>query len=182
MSFDLNYFNLTFVKLPNGEHQFTYEVDDAFFEYFGNQEISGGSVTFLASITKSDSMLVIDLKGKGSLLSTCDRCLNSVKFNVMPNFKVIAHMNSSEVETVSNDDIDLQLIYLRSSDFELNLASSIYESFLPCIPMVKSCETLENKECDDSVTRIINQNGDNLDESVDPRWEKLKQLLNKKEK
>jgi uncharacterized metal-binding protein YceD (DUF177 family) len=73
------------------------------------------------------------------------------------------------------------LIYLRSSDFELNLASSIYESFLPCIPMVKSCETLENKDCDDSVTRIINQDGNN-DDSVDPRWEKLKQLLNKKEK
>jgi uncharacterized metal-binding protein YceD (DUF177 family) len=106
-------------------------------------------------------MLVIDLKGDGSLISTCDRCLNSVKFNVKPDFKVIAHMNSSEVETVSNDDINLQLIYLRSSDFELNLASSIYESFL---------------------TRIINQNEDNQDESVDPRWEKLKQLLNKKEK
>jgi uncharacterized metal-binding protein YceD (DUF177 family) len=74
------------------------------------------------------------------------------------------------------------LIYLRSSDFELNLASSIYESFLPCIPMVKSCEALENKDCDDSVTRIINQNGDNQEESVDPRWDKLKQLLNKKEK
>lgn len=182
MSFDLNYFNLTFVKLPNGEHQFTYEVNDTFFEYFGNQEIRGASVTFFALITKSDSMLVIDLKGEGSLISTCDRCLNSVNFNVKPDFKVIAHMNSSEVETVSNDDINLQLIYLRSSDFELNLASSIYESFLPCIPMVKSCETLENKSCDDSVTRIINQNRDNLEESVDPRWEKLKQLLNNKEK
>jgi uncharacterized metal-binding protein YceD (DUF177 family) len=47
--------------------------------------------------------------------------------------------------------------------------------------MVKSCETLENKDCDDTVTRIINQDGNN-DDSVDPRWEKLKQLLNKKEK
>jgi uncharacterized metal-binding protein YceD (DUF177 family) len=181
MSFVLNYFNLAFVKLTNGEHQMTFEVNDSFFEYFGNQEISGASVTLLASIIKSDSMLVIDLKGNGSLVSTCDRCLNAVRFNVKPDFKVIAHMNSSEVETVSNDDVNLQLIYLRSSDFELNLASSIYESFLPCIPMVKSCETLENKDCDDSVTRIINQDGNN-DDSVDPRWEKLKQLLNKKEK
>ncbi len=181
MSFVLNYFNLAFVKLTNGEHQMTFEVNDSFFEYFGNQEISRASVTFLASIIKSDSMLIIDLKGNGSLVSTCDRCLNAVRFSVKPDFRVIAHMNSSEVETVSNDDINLQLIYLRSSDFELNLASSIYESFLPCIPMVKSCETLENKDCDDSVTRIINQDGNN-DNSVDPRWEKLKQLLNKKEK
>ncbi len=181
MSFDLNYFNLAFVKLSNGEHQLSYEVNDSFFEYFGNQEISGASVTFLASIIKSDSMLIIDLQGTGTLVSTCDRCLNSVRFSVRPDFRVIAHMNSSEVETVSNDDINLQLIYLRSSDFELNLGSSIYESFLPCIPMVKSCESLENKDCDDSVTRIINQSGSN-DDSVDPRWDKLKQLLNKKEK
>jgi uncharacterized metal-binding protein YceD (DUF177 family) len=47
--------------------------------------------------------------------------------------------------------------------------------------LVKSCESLENKDCDDSVTRIINQSGSN-DDSVDPRWDKLKQLLNKKEK
>jgi uncharacterized metal-binding protein YceD (DUF177 family) len=167
---------LAFVKLSNGEHQLSYEVNDSFFEYFGNQEISGASVTFLASIIKSDSMLIIDLKGTGTLVSTCDRCLNSVRFSVRPDFRVIAHMNSSEVETVSNDDINLQLIYLRSSDFELNLGSSIYESFLPCIPMVKSCESLENKDCDDSVTRIINQSGSN-DDSKYPRLEETNVVL-----
>ena len=103
MSFVLNYFNLAFVKLTNGEHQMTFEVNDSFFEYFGNQEISRASVTFLASIIKSDSMLIIDLKGNGYLVSTCDRCLNAVRFSVKPDFKVIAHMNSSEVETVSKN-------------------------------------------------------------------------------
>lgn len=181
MSFDFNYFNLAFVKLTNGEHQFTYEVNDAFFDYFGNKEISAASVSFNATVIKSDSMIIIDLKGKGVLQATCDRCLNHVNFQVNPDFKVIANLNSSEVPTSLNDDINLQLIYLRSSDFEINLATSIYESFLPCIPMVKSCESLENKDCDETVTRIINQT-DKADESVDPRWEKLKQLINNKEK
>ena len=181
MSFDLNHYNLTFVKLANGEHQNTYEVNDSFFEHFGNQEVSGASVSFKASIIKSDSMMIVDLYGNGVLTSTCDRCLNQLKFNVKPVFKVIAHLNSSEPDTLANDDINLQLIYLRASDFELNLASSIYESFLPCIPMVKSCELLENKDCDSTITSIIDKT-DKPDDSVDPRWDKLKQLINKKEK
>jgi len=181
MSFDLNLFTLTFVKLTNGDHQFTYEVNDSFFDHFGNHEISGANVLFNAKITKSDSMLVIDLNGAGSLKSTCDRCLDSLEFCVNPTFKVIAHLNSSEEETVLGDDLNLQLIYLRSSDFQLNLSSSIYESFLPCIPMVKTCEIMEGKNCDDTVTSMIDRGNDNVT-SVDPRWDKLKQLLNKKEK
>lgn len=181
MSFDSSQFNLTFVKLANGEHHFSYEINDTFFEHFGNQEISGANVRFNATITKSDSMLVIDLSGTGTLKSTCDRCLDSLEFAVNPVFRVIAHLNSNEDETVLSDDLNLQLIYLRSSDFQLNLASSIYESFLPCIPMVKTCEIMEHKQCDDSVTRIIDNNSTNVT-TVDPRWDKLKQLLNKKEK
>lgn len=181
MSFDLSHFNLAFVKLANGSHHFTYNVNDEFFEHFGNQEVNQAIVDFEASVTKSDSMIIIDLKGKGVLTSTCDRCLNSVRFEVNPYFKVIAHLNSIAEPDNSTDDLNIQLLYLRSSDFELNLASCIYESFLPCIPMVKSCESLENKSCDSTVIQRINQKQE-LKENSDPRWEKLKELLNKKEK
>ncbi len=181
MSFDLSHFKFPFVKLSNGLHHLNFEVDGAFFEYFGNQDVSSASVTFTASVNKSDTMMVIDLIGQGTITSICDRCLNDLEISVAPVFKVIAHLNSSEEEVVTNDDINLQMIYLRSSDFELNLSSSIYESFLPCIPMVKSCETQSKKDCDQKMLNFINQN--NVEEnSIDPRWEKLKQLINKKDK
>ena len=78
----------------------------------------------------------------------------------------------------------MDVFYLTSSTFKVNISESIYESFLPVIPMVKKCEDIPGLECDPDIIDWLdsekNTQGEQTD--TDPRWDALKNLLNKKEK
>ena len=177
-------FDIEHVKLQNGNHQYTYELDGTFFELFKNDQVLNADLKTEANVDKTASMAVVDISTKGRIGLQCDRCLESLDYPVETSFKVIYHLNSEFSKVNEAEEVGLDIVYLTANDFKFNIAKSIYESFLPALPMVKNCDDLKEKPCNqDILTHLEHSNKSektNKQETTDPRWDDLKKLLNKK--
>jgi len=177
-------FDIEFVKLKNGIHQFEYQLNGSFFDFFKNQEVKNASISVKAVMNKFDNLLQVDIEGTGTIDLICDRCLSDVTYPVENNFKSIYHLNSIEEKIDEAQEVNLDVFYLSGSQFKINISESIYQSFITEIPMVKRCDDVEENECNPEMLDKI----DSLEEAksdgneIDPRWEELKKLLNNKEK
>lgn len=181
MSFIIENLTVEFVKLTDGHHEFDYELDKTFFEHFGNTDILNANLLVELDIEKTGNLLVADLFTSGTLQMTCDRCLSDIGFPIEAEFKLIYHLNSEH--TLENDvvtDLNSDTIYLKPHDFSFNIAQAVYESTLIALPMIINCDDLIEKPCDQLMLDKIN--GINQGPAqVDPRWEKLKNILNNEE-
>jgi uncharacterized metal-binding protein YceD (DUF177 family) len=181
MSFEIDDLTIEFVKLPNGNHQFKYQLNGSFFEFFKNTEVLSAEFSVLISLDKTESMIVAKVHSKGELEFTCDRCLKNINLPTTTDFTAIYHLNAEETKHLEAENVNMDIFYLSPAEFTLDFSKIIYESFLPVIPMVKSCDDLEIKPCDLIVLDKIGFHKDEDENAIDPRWEKLKDIFNKKE-
>lgn len=181
MSFVLSDFDIEFVKLKIAKHSFQYYIDNAFFENFNNSDVLSANVNVLVNLDRQENMLLLNIDGDGSLNMQCVRCLNDVTFKVQPSHKCIYHLNQENVNNNDNNSLDLDVVYLTSHEFKINIAQYIYESFLTQIPMVVNCELENNKSCDSTMLEKLKGVSKNkIDNETDPRWDALKKLIDKK--
>lgn len=174
-------FEIEFVKLENGIHLFEYPINVSFFEFFKNIDVNAAQVTVKLELNKLDNLLQIMIQGSGVLEMTCDRCLSDVSYPVENNFTVIYHLNAAEDKIEEAHQVNLDLFYIKGNQFSVNVAESIYQSFLTEIPMVKRCDDIEFGACsDDMINKIENLERSNEQKlESDPRWDGLKKLINK---
>lgn len=181
MSFVLSEFDIEFVKLKIANHSFQYHIDNTFFEYFNNSDVLNADVEINVLLDRKENMLLLNIDGTGFLKMQCVRCLNDVSFNVKPSHKCIYHLNHENVNTDDKNPLDLDVIYLSSNEFKINIAQYVYESFLTQIPMVVHCELENDKSCDPKMLEKLNADSkDNKEKETDPRWDALKKLIDKK--
>ncbi len=185
MEINLDDFTIEHVKLKVGDHNFYFTLNKSFFEYFGYVDLNDCNFNTEVKLIKSDSMMIADIQSTGWMSFDCDRCLTPIKFPLNSFIKVIYYLNSEDSNQIDSDKLDLDLVYLRPSEFSINVSKYIYESFLTCIPMIRNCDDLNEKPCDfDILQRLTGQNTNeetNENQEIDPRWLQLKELLNKKE-
>ena len=181
MSFKIENLSVDFVKLTDGHHEFDYDLDKTFFEHFGNHDILDANLLIELDIEKHGDLIVADLFTSGTMNITCDRCLTEIGLPIEAEFKIIYHLNSEHtLENEVVNDLNSDVIYLKPQDYSFNITQAVYESTLIALPMVKNCDDLIDKPCDQlMLDKIdgINQGSTQLD----PRWEKLKNILNNEE-
>lgn len=174
-------FEIEFVKLENGIHSFEYQINAAFFDFFNNVDINTADVKVKLELNKLDNVLQFFIEGSGILKMTCDRCLSDVNYPVENDFTVIYHLNAAEDKMEEAHHVNMDLVYIKGNQFSVNVAESIYQSFLTEIPMVKRCDDVENGTCNDEMINKIedlDSSNDQKNEN-DPRWDGLKKLINK---
>ncbi len=181
MSFILSEFDIEFVKLKIAKHSFEYHIDKTFFENFNNSDVLSSDVKVQVLLDRQESMLLLNIHGDGMLNMQCVRCLNDVSFTVKPNHKCIYHLNQENFNNNDNNPLDLDVVYLASNEFKINVAQYVYESFLTQIPMVVNCELENNKSCDSTMLEKLKGVSKNeREKETDPRWDALKKLIDKK--
>jgi uncharacterized protein len=174
-------FDIEFIKLKNGIHNLTFEVKQPFFDFFQNSDILSADVLIALEVSKLDQMMTVDLKGTGTIILTCDRCLEPFPMNIQTDFKVIYHFNALETVKEDTGDLKVDVCYLNAATYKVNLAESIYDSFLPVVPMVKRCDELSNTSCQNNLLQLLDSEDEKDQNDVDPRWDALKKLIDNKE-
>ena len=71
--------DIPFVALKQGIHNFSFEVENAFFEAFPYSIIDEGFISVELSLDKKDTLMVGDYKIFGSVVSTCATCNDVVE-------------------------------------------------------------------------------------------------------
>ena len=159
-------------SLTEGDHEFSFLIDDSFFQNLSDAEIKQGNVNAKAVIHKTtDSSYTLALAIEGNVTVTCDLCLDDMQQPVSATSSFIVNLGQ---EASSDDDV----ITIDENEGILSLAWLIYEAIVLAIP-IKHVHA--PGKCNDAMTKKLEElsatrSGDEDAADTDPRWAKLEQL------
>jgi uncharacterized protein len=166
----LKEYNIQFVGLEPGNHQFEYEVKDSFFEHFEFSQIQHGDIKVTVSLEKMERMMIFDIGIEGDVLVTCDRCTNEFKLTLSDSQRLIVKLGAEYLE--ESEDV----VVIPETDYQFDLSSYIYEFIHLALParILHPDDENGSSTCDPEMLRLLETLTPS--ETVDPRWEALKKL------
>lgn len=178
----LNEFLIPFIGLKLGKHQFEYQINKAFFESFDYDEFESADIKVSVVFDKKSTLLELNFKHRGTIHVPCDLTNEMFDFPIKGKLKVIVQFGEEY-----NDDND-ELLILPHGEHEINISQIIYEMIALSIPFRKVHPGVKDGTLDSEALRKLNElrveevkkDNKNTEENIDPRWDKLKQLLTDK--
>jgi len=172
----LEEFDIEFVKLKDGVHEFNYRLEKKFFEVFENEDVLTSDIIVKAILEKSSHLMNLNLELVGKVDVSCDRCLVPLSIKVEASHHVLYKMLPEIEEKQEHDD----WVVLTQQDYKINLAQDCYETTLLSLPMMRNCDDMVIKPCNLQMLAKLNDLSGADEEKSDPRWDKLKELFKKK--
>ena len=170
-------FNINFSALKLGEHKFEYEFDNQFFNDFLYEGFLNAKFKSYATLTKKENALELSFTLVGEVLLTCD--LTNEEFWYSLTSERILQVKFGQHFDDTNDEI----LILTEGEHTLNVAQYFYEMAVLAKPLkVVHPDVLAGKKGQDILKKLEELSPDNTvreeKEETDPRWNKLKDLLN----
>jgi uncharacterized metal-binding protein YceD (DUF177 family) len=178
-------YSISFKGLKDGTHRFDFEVGDSFFELLEDSLISKGQLNVIVNLNKSQQMLVLEMTIAGIVESTCDNCLGEMEIPVEYSGKL--YFKFGEEYEEESEEITI----LPFDEHQLNVARWIYEFAVISLPIrhVHPEDENGNTSCDPEMLEKLNQylvdgeqEGEEKEETHDPRWDALKNIIDKTNK
>ena len=180
----LNEFLIPFVGLKLGKHQFEYQISNAFFEIFDYNEFQNSDIKVNVVLEKKSTMLELSLKHKGTVNVPCDLTSEDFDLPVKGKMKLIVRFG----EMYNNDNEEL--LILPHGEFEIDIAQYIYEMIVLSVPLRRVHPGIKDGSLNtEALTKLKEltikeqkkeHKQEEKEENIDPRWDKLKQLLTDK--
>jgi uncharacterized protein len=167
--------NIKIDKLKDGDSTFVFSADDVMSlksEDFGLLK----SDELRLNIQKNGDYLHIQGSNSVEYKAVCDRCAEEYKTGLIVNIDYFFHIG--DMKTVNSNDIEI--IYPDDNDGNLEFDSYYRESFFIAQPLRFLCSENCRGLCQKCGTDLNKkQCGCKEEEKIDPRWEKLTELLKK---
>lgn len=170
-------FTIPFKNLKEGHYSYDFKIDDEFFEKFEESEIKQGNLSASVEMNRKTSHLELIVKISGTVMTICDRCLETFPYPVSCENELIVKFENDN----SIDDTDI--IYISSDEHELDLRQHLYDFIHLTLPIRrlhppdKDGKTGCNQEMIKKLDELII--GEEKQNNTDPRWDELKKLMNK---
>lgn len=169
---------IPFVGLKVGQHRFEYNVNNSFFELFDFQEFNDVEVKVELLLTKKANMLELDFELKGQVNVNCDVTLEPFDQPISNTLSLVVKFGE-----VFNDDNE-ELLILPHGEHEIQVQQYIYEGIILGLPAKRVHPGVEDGTLDSEILEKLDElkpdkeEENTKDEDTDPRWDKLKELLN----
>lgn len=176
-------FEIAFVGLKPGIHEYNYSIDDKFFEPFQQQDFRSCKANVKLSLDKKSSFMLLKFEIGGVLEVTCDRCNNNLPLDLWDEFNITVKM-VEEPELMNNQEDDPDVYYIGKNESHIDTANWIYEFINLSIPMQKTCkfEKMDGPYCNKAAMDVLKKLEPEEDEKKEnPIWkglEKFKDLDN----
>jgi|TARA_B100002049_G_scaffold214506_1_gene179384 uncharacterized metal-binding protein YceD (DUF177 family) len=173
-------YTIPFVGLKLGKHQFEYDIDNEFFEHFEYDDLNSSNVKIDLLLEKKTTMMELTFKASGSVNVNCD--LTNEPYDQPIDGSLFLVIKFGEEFNDENED----LLILPHGEYEVNVQQYIYELIVLSIPLKRVHPGVEDGTLDSEVLdkleelSINNNENKNDEDEIDPRWDKLKNLLNDK--
>ena len=172
-------YEIAFVGLKPGEHHFTYDITEKFFEPFQEQDFTNCQTTVKLRLEKNNGfmMLKFDLDGKVEVV--CDRCGNNLPMQLWDEFNIIVKM-TEDPEVMNDREEDPDVYYISKSESHINVADWIYEFINLSIPMQKMCKEDEigGSQCNSEVLDKLKRMDEEAKVDSNAIWKGLDQFKN----
>ena len=176
----LNEFLIPFAGLKLGKHHFDYQIDNTFFENFEYDEFEGADVKIQLILEKKPSMLELNFKYAGSVNVPCDVTNELFDLPVKGKFRLVVQFG----EEFNNDNDEL--LILPHGEHQIDVSQYIYELIVLAVPLKRVHPGVKDGSLESDALKKLGELGvkeeklKKQEETGDPRWDKLKQLLNDK--
>jgi len=172
-------YTIPFVGLKLGKHQFEYEIDNEFFEHFEYDEFNSANVKVDLLLEKKTTLLELTFKASGTVNVFCD--LTNEPYDQPINSELILVIKFGDSYNDENED----LLILPHGEYEVNVAQYIYELIVLAVPSKRIHPGVEDGSLQSDVLDKLEELSPKEkeikeEEDIDPRWNKLKNLLNDK--
>lgn len=169
----LSNYNVAFKGLGLGTHEFDYQIDKKFFDYFDGGIADDGNVSVKLMLEKESSLMILRFIINGMVRVQCDRCLELYDQPVKSKNHVIVKFGEESFD--EGDD----LIWVSPADHQINVAKLIYDFIILSIPVrqIHPDDRNGNSTCDpEMLERLKNLSVPDQQNQTD-RWNVLKKLL-----
>src|SRR4051812_42103680 len=117
-------FEIAFVGLKPGIHEFIYEIDDRFFEAYQQQDFTNCHASVKLSLDRKPGFMLLKFEIGGSLETNCDRCGNNLKIELWDEFNIVVKMVEDPL-AMNDQEEDPDIYYISQSESHIDVADWI---------------------------------------------------------
>ncbi len=175
-------FEIAFVGLSGGEHEFTFDLNNDFFACFeSNDQVIVADLVGKMILNKRTTRLDLDFYITGKIELECDRCLKPFWYQLSVHNNLYVKFGDRKEE--QSDDV----VIIPSTDSHIDVSQFFYEFVMLGLPQKKVHEDNEDglPMCDPTVLKqlekyVFKRNKDlttnNDNKPSDSRWDALKNI------
>ncbi len=170
-------YEIAFVGLKPGVHEFDYEVNDRFFEEYGGQDFKINQAHVKLLLEKNNSFMILRFQVGGKAEVVCDRCSNELPLQLFEDFTITVKM-SDEPEVANAEEEDPDVYYISKGESHINVKDWIYEFISLSIPMQKTCEyeNMDGPYCNTTAREVLKSIRVTETPKENPLWKGLEKF------
>ncbi len=178
-------YDIAFVGLKPGIHEFSYRVDD---QFFANNKVTGTDelefnncdASVKLSLEKNNSFMLLKFEIGGSVSVSCDRCGNPLLMDLWDEFNLVVKQVENPEEMNQNEE-DPYVYYISRTESHIHLADWIYEFVMLSIPNQRMCseEEIGGPQCNKEVLAVLKKMKSTTIENNHPLEKGLEQFKKK---
>jgi uncharacterized metal-binding protein YceD (DUF177 family) len=172
-------YEIAFVGLKPGLHEFVYDIDDKFFKSYQPQDFSNCRAKVKLKLDKNPSFLMLKFEVGGTVSLTCDRCGNALSKDLWDDFEVLIKMVENPAE-MNEEEEDPDVYYISRTESHIDVAGWIYEFINLSIPLQRMCSEQEmgGPQCNNEVLAMLKKLNAEDKASENPIWKGLDKFRN----
>jgi uncharacterized metal-binding protein YceD (DUF177 family) len=173
-------FEIAFVGLKPGIHEYEYEISDKFFEAFQQQDFRHCKARVKLHLDKNNGFMLLKFEIGGTLQVTCDRCNSDLPLELWDEFNITVKI-VEEPELMNGREDDPDVYYISRGEGHIDVANWIYEFINLSIPMQKSCglEKMDGPHCNPAAMDVLKKmDPEDKEKKENPIWKGLEKFKN----
>lgn len=149
-------FDIAFVGLKPGNHEFFYELGNDFFAEMGATDITNANATVKLTLGKNTGFMLLKFEIGGKTDVTCDRCGNPLTMQLWDDFNMVVKMVDNP-QQMNDEEEDADVFYISRTESHLHVKNWIYEFVMLSLPMQRMCppEEMGGSQCNKEVLDML---------------------------
>jgi uncharacterized metal-binding protein YceD (DUF177 family) len=170
-------FDIAFVGLKPGIHEFEYEINDKFFVEYQEQDFRNCTANVKLALDKKTGFMLLRFEVGGKLEVTCDRCGNNLPLDLWDEFNIVVKM-VEDPDLMNEQEEDPDVYYISKGESHLHVADWIYEFINLTIPMQRMCteDEIGGPHCNKEVLAMLKKMNVEEQKDVNPVWKGLEKF------
>jgi len=169
-------YSISFRGLKEGKHQFEYKIDNTFFEVYQYEDILGADIQVHLEFVKKSTLLELNFAIEGMVKVVCDISNEIYEQSIEGNLDLKVKFGNEY-----NDENE-NILIIPHEAYEIEVSKFIYEIIVLALPSKRVHPgVLDGTLKSDILDKLEElQDKEKQNNTIDPRWEKLKGLLTDK--
>jgi uncharacterized metal-binding protein YceD (DUF177 family) len=169
-------FDIAFVGLKPGIHEFEYSVTDKFFENYQQAEVRNSRAHVKLSLDKKNGFMLLKFEIGGTVEVNCDRCgSTALPWTLFDEFNIVVKLVENP-EEMNGQEEDPDVYYISRGESHLHVADWIYEFIVLSMPMRRMCaeeEAGKQPYCNQEALEMLRKMETEETQTDNPIWKGL---------